>query len=299
MEKVKASYTNLKKGKSILRWIFAVIFILISFSAFEFSIIGGLLYILLGLFLVPQISDVLSNHDKLKFSQNNIVWYSIVLLLFIGGGQLVKIGEIESKKTDFLKNKTSILAEIEKDINNNSFNDASSKIKKHLDLLPQDEELKNLEVAIEDKKKEKTKKDLLNYIFSKKWGMSGIPCNLNGGSYQVFSSNFKIGTQLTFGGAPQKETDQLAKSSFEVLNEKTFRLVSEIYSNGNRIVENSVGPNKRVHYSLDEFTLLDNKTLQKNRIEHKQMNFDLMLKGVYREDKGSEWGKVSIIKICE
>ena len=158
MEKVKASYTNLKKGKSILRWIFAVTFILFGFSAFEFSIIGGLLYILLGIFLVPQISNVLSNHDKLKFSQNNIVWYSIVLFLLIGAGYLGQLGEIDNKKSDFFKNKTSILAEIEKDINNNSFSDASSKIKKHLDLLPQDEELKNLKIAIEDKKEQLEKK---------------------------------------------------------------------------------------------------------------------------------------------
>lgn len=144
-----------------------------------------------------------------------------------------------------------------------------------------------------------TKKDLLSYIFSKKWQMSGLPCSHNGGTYQVFSSNFKTGVQLTIGGKLQQETQQLAESSFEILDEKTFRLVSAIFSNGNGIVEPKIGPNKRVQYSLDEFTLLDNKTLQQNRMEHKQMNFDLMLKGVYREDKGSEWGKVSIIKICE
>ena len=144
-----------------------------------------------------------------------------------------------------------------------------------------------------------TKKDLLSYIFSKKWEMLGLPCSHNGGTYQVFSSNFKIGVQLTFGGKLSPETPQRAESSFEILDEKTFRLVSAIYSNGNPIVEPQIGPNKRVFYGLDEFTLLDNKTLQKNRMEHKVMNFDLMLKGIYQEDKGEEWGKVSIIKICE
>ena len=151
-EKIKADIATLQKNKDKLRWLFAVIFILISFPTFQYSIIGGLLYILLGLFLVPQISVVLSNHDKLKISQNNIVWYSIVLFLLIGAGQLAQLGEIENKKSDYLKNKTSILADIEKDIDNNSFSDASSKVKKHLDLLPQDEELKNLKIAIEDKK---------------------------------------------------------------------------------------------------------------------------------------------------
>ena len=146
---------------------------------------------------------------------------------------------------------------------------------------------------------EKAKNDLLNYVFSKKWEVAGLPCTLKGGAYQIFSNRLKVGWNMAAGGKLLKETGNKARFSLQALDGKTFRHVMSIYSGGNKLVTRAIGSsNARVSYTVDQYTLIDKSTLRKTRLDHRRMNFDLMMKGVYREDRGSEWGKVSTVKAC-
>jgi hypothetical protein len=45
--------------------------------------------------------------------------------------------------------------------------------------------------------------------------------------------------------------------------------------------------------------LLDENTMQKTSIDNRQVNFDLMLEGVYQLDTTAEIGKVTIVKACK
>jgi len=144
---------------------------------------------------------------------------------------------------------------------------------------------------------EAEKEKLLNYVFSQKWELSGLPCDFNGGAYQVFSRQLKVGWNMVAGGNMSKETSNNVRFSFEVLDAKTFRHVMTIY--GNDLVTRAIGrPNVRVSYTVDQYTLIDKSTMRRERLNHQEINFDLMLKGIYREERGSEWGKVSTIKVC-
>lgn len=144
---------------------------------------------------------------------------------------------------------------------------------------------------------EKARDDLMKHVFSKKWGIAGLPCNR--GAYQIFSQRLKLGWNMASGGKLLPETGNNARFSFEPIDGKTFRHVMEIYSGGNNLVTRALGtPNARVSYTVDEYTLIDKNTMRKTRLEHRKMNFDLMMKGFYREEVGEERGKVSTIKAC-
>ena len=102
---------------------------------------------------------------------------------------------------------------------------------------------------------------------------------------------------MAAGGQMLKDTSNNVRFSFEVLDAKTFRHVVTVY--GNDLVTRAIGrPEVRVSYTVDQYTLIDKSTMRRERLNHQEINFDLMLKGFYREEKGSEWGKVSTINAC-
>jgi len=145
----------------------------------------------------------------------------------------------------------------------------------------------------------RSKDELLKYISSKKWQVSGLPCTLNGGTYQLFSSRFKVGWNMAAQGKLVEETTNDTSYSTEPLDGKTFRHEMTIYSGGNQRVTNLLGSNARISYSMDEYILLDENTMQKTSIDNRQVNFDLMLEGVYQLDTTAEIGKVTIVKACK
>jgi hypothetical protein len=151
-DKTKANIEFFKKNKDKFRWIFAVIFILIGISSFGDSIIGGLFYILLGLFLLPPTSSILNKNEKLKISQNNIAWYSIVLILFISSLNFVSSDKTEKIKSEFSGNSAAIINDIQKNIDSNNLADATLKISKYISALPANEDLKKLKIALDQKK---------------------------------------------------------------------------------------------------------------------------------------------------
>ena len=97
-----------------------------------------------------------------------------------------------------------------------------------------------------------------------------------------------------------EETTNDTSYSTEPLDGKTFRHEMTIYSGGNQRVTNLLGnPNKIISYSIDDYILLDENTMQKTSVDNQQINFDLMLEGVYQLDNTTEIGKVSIVKACK
>ncbi|MDC3398890.1 hypothetical protein OAZ03_05775, partial [Gammaproteobacteria bacterium] len=146
----------------------------------------------------------------------------------------------------------------------------------------------------------RSKDELLQYISSKKWQVAGLPCTLNGGTYQLFSSRFKIGWNMAAQGKLNKESSNNATYTTKPLDGKTFRHEMTIYSGGNQMVTNALGgnPNAIISDSMDEYTLLDENTMQKTSVNNRQINFDLMLEGVYQLDNTAEIGKVTIVKAC-
>ena len=145
----------------------------------------------------------------------------------------------------------------------------------------------------------RTKDELLKYISSKKWQVSGLPCTLNGGTYQLFSSRFKVGWNMAAQGKLIKETANNASYTTKPIDGKTFRHEITIFSGGNQMVTNALGtPNAKISYSIDEYKLLDENTMQKTSIDNRQINFDLMMKGAYQLDNTAEIGKVTIVKAC-
>jgi len=146
----------------------------------------------------------------------------------------------------------------------------------------------------------RTKDELLEYIFSKKWQIVGMPCTLNGGTYQIFSSEFKVGQNRVAFGKLAKETANNASYTMKPIDGKTFRHEMTIYSGGNKMLTNALGnPNRIISYSMDEYILLDENTMQKTSIDNRQLNYDLMSKGFYQLDNTAEIGRVAIVKACK
>ena len=101
-------------------------------------------------------------------------------------------------------------------------------------------------------------------------------------------------------GKLNKESSNNATYTTKPLDGKTFRHEMTIYSGGNQMVTNALGgnPNAIISDSMDEYTLLDENTMQKTSVNNRQINFDLMLEGVYQLDNTAEIGKVTIVKAC-
>ena len=146
----------------------------------------------------------------------------------------------------------------------------------------------------------RTKDELLKYISSKKWQVSRLPCTLNGGTYQLFSSEFKVGWINAAFGKLRKGTANNASYTTKPIDGKTFRHEMTIYSGGNQMLTDALGsPSRIISYSMDEYILLDENTMQKTSVDNRQLNYDLMAKGVYQLDNTAEIGKVSIVKACK
>ena len=146
----------------------------------------------------------------------------------------------------------------------------------------------------------RSKDEIVKYISSKKWQIAGLPCTLNGGTYQLFSSEFKVGWINAAFGKLSKETANNASYTTKPIDGKTFRHEMTIYSGGNQMLTDALGsPSRIISYSMDEYILLDENTMQKTSLDNRQLNYDLMAKGVYQLDNTAEIGRVTIVKACK
>ena len=146
----------------------------------------------------------------------------------------------------------------------------------------------------------RSKDEIVKYISSKKWQIAGLPCTLNGGTYQLFSPIFKVGWNSAAAGKLRKQTSNLASYTTEPIDGKTFRHEITIKSGGNQMIVDALrNPYAIISYSMDEYILLDENTMQKTSVDNRQLNYDLMAKGVYQLDNTAQIGKVTIVKACK
>jgi hypothetical protein len=88
--------------------------------------------------------------------------------------------------------------------------------------------------------KKATDQKTLNALFSTKWSMGDIPCNLNGGTYKELGDNFRMGMRLVLNGKIT-ETKQRTTSKFTVNNDGSVTHYYEIYAQGNKLMEQLLG----------------------------------------------------------
>jgi len=163
------------------------------------------------------------------------------------------------------------------------------------------EEKRIADLAKVEKQKQlaQAKKKLLKAIFNRKWQMSEqYPCNLNGGTYTIYSPKYKMGYADAFGGKLGDQTPNNTKSEFEYINEKKIRHTMSIYSGGNQFMTQLLGSNARIAYQVNEIELLSQNKLKITRIDDRRSNFDLAQKGIYKEERGPDFGMVKRVSSC-
>ena len=117
-------------------------------------------------------------------------------------------------------------------------------------------------------------------IFNKKWSLSDLPCNLNGGTYTIYTNQPPTGATEYLAGK-KNQSEQRQDFEFRTSNtEKNvlFR-IHTIYADGNKFVMQQVGdPNTVVSEVVEKITLQSDQKILITR-ELKQIDFDQMMAG--------------------
>ena len=151
----------------------------------------------------------------------------------------------------------------------------------------------------EKERKAQAKKKLFKSIYDRKWQMSEqFPCNLNGGTYTIYSPKYKMGYADAYGGKLGDQTPNNTKSEYEYINEKKIRHTMSIYSGGNEFMTQLLGSNARIAYQVKEIELLSQNKIKITLIDDRRSNFDLAQKGIYKEEKGPDFGMVKRVSSC-
>lgn len=122
--------------------------------------------------------------------------------------------------------------------------------------------------------------EVVNKVLNKKWSLGDLPCNLNGGTYTIYTDQPPSGV-LEYLGGNKNQSEQ--KQDFEYRTSNTEANVlfrrHTIYADGNKFVMQQVGdPNTVVSEVIEKITLQANTKLMITR-EIKQIDFDKMLAG--------------------
>ena len=151
----------------------------------------------------------------------------------------------------------------------------------------------------EKERKAQAKNKLLKAIFDRKWQSSEqFPCNFNGGTYTIYSPKYKMGYANAYGGELGDQTPNNTKSEFEYINEKKIRHTMSIYSGGNQFMTQLLGTKARLAYQVNEIEMLSQNKLKITRIDDRRSNFDLAQKGIYKEERGPDFGMVKRVSSC-
>ena len=141
------------------------------------------------------------------------------------------------------------------------------------------ERLKQEKLAAEKKAKDDK---LFNSVFNAKWGMKGIPCDLNGGAYHQWTTRgfmFWAGGKLQdSGGMSLIEADEVIK-----LSSNRF-LVTQRYfpTRKNKIMFGAVG--SKMSAEIYETYTIENEDLLSVKREIKMLDIDAILNG-YKGDQ--------------
>ena len=107
-----------------------------------------------------------------------------------------------------------------------------------------------------------------------------------------------MGYANAYGGKLGDQTPNNTKSEFEYINEKKIRHTMSIYSGGNQFMTQLLGSNARIAYQVREIELLSQNKLKITRIDDRRNNFDLAQKGIYKEERGEDFGLVERVSSC-
>jgi len=108
--------------------------------------------------------------------------------------------------------------------------------------------------------------ELYEFITSNKWGSTGIPCDINGGSWTEYGPQFQIGEKFTAGGKRLKDSPQ--RSWFKIFkNTDNVTIKSKIYAEGNNMLAPAVGGNTVVSDVVRVITQEGNKIRVKSTIK--------------------------------
>ena len=137
--------------------------------------------------------------------------------------------------------------------------------------------------------KQAAKDGLLADVFRSKWqALSQHPCNLNGGTYKEFGSQYRWGYRDTLGGNTS-ETSLKSRNRITVLDEKTFEIGFTGYENGGIVID-----------QLERFTMLNNDTMENVVVVQRQANLRSQLRGNLSNglERGAGQGERSVLRRC-
>ncbi len=123
----------------------------------------------------------------------------------------------------------------------------------------------------------------LNFALGKKWSVLQMPCDLNGGTYQIYDR--EIGYRFTTAG---KESINQARTDVEYvdLGSRRFKLIQNFYSND--FVEKMLGERNVISARLEWTVERLSKSTMRISKKNTQLNFDLLLKGLKKYDITTE-----------
>lgn len=132
----------------------------------------------------------------------------------------------------------------------------------------------------------------LEYVQDKKWSVANLPCDLNGGTYLVYTKDRGL-IQTAYGKEVAPPSDS-APMTFEYLpiTPKSFTYKQTFYANA--MVSQLLKEPKAVTAEVEkQITLVDeNKITFINKV--KQINFDKLMKGIKSYDITEERGESNL-----
>ena len=122
--------------------------------------------------------------------------------------------------------------------------------------------------------------DALSVLANKKWSLGDLPCNLNGGTYTIYTNLPPSGASEYLGGRTyQSEQMQDFELRASATEKNIFFRRHTVYAKGNKLVTEQVGdPNTIVSEVKEKITLQGDRKLILN-IEIRQIDFNKMLSG--------------------
>jgi hypothetical protein len=141
-----------------------------------------------------------------------------------------------------------------------------------LDVRKQREQVAN-EAKIQKKLSDQK---ILNALFTGKWSIDDLPCNLNGGTYRRFGESFPRGEQLFMNGKIT-DTNQRVFKRFTVNDDGTITNYYEIYAHGNNLMEKLMGSQNAIVSATSVRYRIEGNKLYSESVD-KSVDLDSLLK---------------------
>lgn len=112
----------------------------------------------------------------------------------------------------------------------------------------------------------------LDKLFNAKWSIGGVSCDLGGGTYREFGTQYKTGERSYIRGR-LNETNQRASKRFTVNDDGSITLSYTVYAAGNRVMTEMLGsPNavvarSKMTYKVQGDTLYGLGTIERLRMD--------------------------------